>query len=141
MNRSANDLIFYLAFIAIPWEFSHHFEPMVFHWRLSDRESFQLSRTLLIILANLDNAVVLMLSTCLISQTSSLFSKTFGDCSERSYYNWYHRHLHHLQFFLVLWQGISLSVFFFETVKSTYRQFPLFSFFVDYHHVLFTSQD
>ena len=45
---------------------------MFFHWRLSDSKSPQVSRTLLSILANLNNAVVLMISThSLISKSSS----------------------------------------------------------------------
>ena len=48
---------------------------MVFHWSLSDSKSPQVSRTLLSILAVLNNAVVWMFSTRLpISQSSSLFS-------------------------------------------------------------------
>ena len=38
---------------------------MVFHWRLSDSKSPQVSRTLLSILSVLNNAVVWMVSTCL----------------------------------------------------------------------------
>ena len=46
---------------------------MVSHWRLSDSKSPQVSRTLLSILADLNNVVVSMISTCpLISKSSSL---------------------------------------------------------------------
>ena len=44
-------------------EFSHQRKLMVFHWRLSDRKSPQISRTLLSILAVFNNAVVWMVST------------------------------------------------------------------------------
>ena len=45
---------------------------MVFHWSLSDSKSPQVSRTLLSILADLNNAVVCMVSPCpLISKSSS----------------------------------------------------------------------
>ena len=45
---------------------------MVFHWSLSDSKSLQVSRTLLGILANLNNTVIWMVSTCpLISKSSS----------------------------------------------------------------------
>ena len=45
---------------------------MVFHWRLSDSKSPQVSRTLLSILANLNNAVVWVVSLrLLISKSSS----------------------------------------------------------------------
>ena len=50
---------------------------MVFHWSLSDSKSLQVSRTLLSILANLNNAVVWMVSTLtLISKSSSLFTNS-----------------------------------------------------------------
>ena len=52
---------------------------MVSHWSLSDSKSFQVSRTLLSILANLKNAVVWMVSTChLISKSSSPFINPLG---------------------------------------------------------------
>ena len=44
-------------------EFSHQRKLMVFHWRLSDSKSPQVSRTLLSILAVFNNAVVWMVST------------------------------------------------------------------------------
>ena len=48
---------------------------MVFHWSLSDSKSPQVSRTLLSILAILNNTVVWMVSTCLpTSKSSSSFS-------------------------------------------------------------------
>ena len=48
---------------------------MVFHWSLNDSKSPQISRTLLSILTNLNNAVVWMVFTCpLISKFSSLFT-------------------------------------------------------------------
>ena len=48
---------------------------MVFHWSLSDSKSPQVSRTLLSILAVLNNAVFLMVSTHpLISKSSSPFN-------------------------------------------------------------------
>ena len=49
-----------------------------FHWSLSDSKSVQLSRTLLSILANLNNAVVRMIFTRLfISKSPSPFINTF----------------------------------------------------------------
>ena len=44
---------------------------MVFHWSLSDSKSPQVSRTLLSILAILNNAVIWMVSTCLPTSKSS----------------------------------------------------------------------
>ena len=46
-----------------PWEFSHHSLLMVCHWSLSDSNSPQVARTLLSILAVLNNAVIWMVST------------------------------------------------------------------------------
>ena len=51
---------------------------MVFHWSLSDNKSPQVSRTLLSILAVLNNAVVWMVSTCPpTSKSSSPFINPF----------------------------------------------------------------
>ena len=48
---------------------------MVFHWSLCDSKTSQVSRTLLSILDDLNNAVVLMVSTCpFISKSSSPFT-------------------------------------------------------------------
>ena len=49
--------------IIITQSFSHQRKLMIFHWRLSDSKSPQVSRTLLSILAVLNNAVVWMVST------------------------------------------------------------------------------
>ena len=56
----------------LPETFSHQFLLMVFHWSLIDCKSFQVSKTLLRILADLDNAVVWMISIC--PPTSNSFS-------------------------------------------------------------------
>ena len=51
---------------------------MVFHWSLSDTKSPQVSRILLGILADLNNVVVWMISSCpQISKLSSAFTKPF----------------------------------------------------------------
>ena len=49
---------------------------MVFHWRLSDSKSPQVSKTLLSILAVLNNAVVWMVST---RSPTSKFSRPFNN--------------------------------------------------------------
>ena len=47
---------------------------MVPHWNLSDSKALQVSRTLLSIFANLDNALVWIVSICsIISKSSNLF--------------------------------------------------------------------
>ena len=58
--------------------FSHQLTLMVFHWSLRDSKSPQVSRILLSILADLNNAVVWMVSTPpLISKSSSPFINPF----------------------------------------------------------------
>ena len=48
---------------------------MIFHWNLSDSKSFQVSRTLLSILADLNNTLVCMIS--ILPPTTSLSSIFF----------------------------------------------------------------
>ena len=101
---------------------------MVFHWSLNDRKSLQVSRTLLSIL---NNAVV--------SSDLQLFQlpyQTFGNRSECTNYNWYHRHLRVPHIFLSsLARSNYLSLFSFsliftlwsvETAKSTIRHVVFF---------------
>ena len=63
---------------------------MVFHGSLSDSKSPQVSRTLLSIIADLNNAYF---------QVFQSRYQSFGDCIERTSYNWYHRQLHVTKFF------------------------------------------
>ena len=57
-------LLYIIIIIIIHYSFfSHQRTLMVFHWKLSDSKSPQVSRTLLSILAVLNNAVVWMVST------------------------------------------------------------------------------
>ena len=52
---------------------------MIFYWNPSNNKSVQVSRTLLSILANLNNTVILMDSACpLIPNSSGSFFKLFG---------------------------------------------------------------
>ena len=68
--------------------FSHLRYLMVFHWSLSGNKSPQVSRTLLSILADLNNAVVWMVSTHpLIFQVLLSLYLTFGVCTESTNYN------------------------------------------------------
>ena len=68
-----------IIIIILLLSFSHQYKLIVFHWSLSDSKSPQVSRTLLSILANLNNGVVWMVSACLsISNSSSLFTKLLG---------------------------------------------------------------
>ena len=100
---------------------------MVFHRSLSDNKSPQVSRTLLNILANLNNPVVWIVSIHpLISNSSSLLSK----CAN---YNWYHHYTHVPQLFLVLWQGLSTCFLFpflwFSICSLLWWKSPLYSGF------------
>ena len=72
--------------------------PILFHRSLSDSKSPQISRTLLNILADFDNAVVWRISSSYIQALLSLY-QSFGDCTKSTYYKWYIRHFHILQFF------------------------------------------
>ena len=56
-------LLSLLLLLFTHYSFSHQRKLMVFHWRLSDSKSPQVSRTLLSILAVFNNAVVWMVST------------------------------------------------------------------------------
>ena len=53
----------YYYYHYVHWSFSHQRQLMVFHWSLSDSKSPHVSRTLLSILAILNNVVVWMVST------------------------------------------------------------------------------
>ena len=86
---------------------------MVFHWILRESKSPQVSRTLLLILADLNNAIFWMVSIRPpFSNPSNLLSRSLGISSKCTNYNWYHRHLRVLQLFLVLWQSRSTGLSF-----------------------------
>ena len=93
---------------------------MVFHGSLRDSKSPQVSRTLLSILAHLNNGIVWMVSTSLlISKSSYFFTKTLRIGPSVPITNnitfMFHR------FFLVLWEGL-----------STYLSFILFKFYLSF---------
>ena len=121
---------------------------MVFHWSLSDSKSPQDSRTLLSILAVLNNAVVWMVSTRPpTSKSSSPFSNplvtvpkapiTIGiivTCMFQSFFNSRARS-RYLSFHI-------LSVLFYGQPGQQSRQFCNFSFFVvDYYLVWSSGRD
>ena len=94
-------------------------------------KSSQVYRTLLSILANLNNAVVWMVST----PSLPVLIPTLRDCTKNTNYNWYQRHFLVLQFFLFsgkVYVLSSLFVFFqfslwsTETAKSTIWQVLFF---------------
>ena len=71
---------------------------MVFHWSLSDSKSSQVSWTSLSILADLNNAVVLIVSICpLITSSSSQFTNPLGIIIIIiQHHNYYHNHIIHI---------------------------------------------
>ena len=93
---------------------------MVFHRSLSDSNSLQVSRTLFIILADLNNNILWMVFASPISITY----QAFGDCSKRTNYNWDYFMSH--RFFC------SLFSFFFKFLFCGLpgRQCPLFGRFL-----------
>ena len=66
---------FLLLLCVLLWEFSPQPKQLVSHWSLSDNKSPQVFSTLLSILANLNNAVVWMVST------HPLISKSYSPCT------------------------------------------------------------
>ena len=73
---------------------------MVSHWSLSDSKSPHVFMTLLSILADINNAILWMVSTRpLNSKLSSPFINSFGDSTDRTNYHWYNCHFHIPQFF------------------------------------------
>ena len=78
-----------LIIIFLLVSFSNQHQLIVFHWSLN---FLQLSRTLLSLLALLNNAVVSMvLILPLIIKICHFFSKSFEDYSYNHIYKWYHR--------------------------------------------------
>ena len=120
---------------------------MVSHWNLSGSKSSQVSRTLLSILADLNNAVVWMVSLVLLFPQS--LYQSFGDCTKCTNYNWYHRHFHvPLFFFNSLWWSKYLSFFLFSFNFTLWgqpgqqsSQFGKFSFLVHYYKVWSSGRD
>ena len=132
--------------IIIIESFSHHCQQMVFHWSLSDSKSPQVSRTLLSILADPNNAVVWIVSTFpLISEFSCLFINplvivprapiTIGIIVTFMFHSFFislarsgYLSFFSLSFNFTLWSA--------GTAKST-----ILSFFVDYNKVWSSSRD
>ena len=138
---------------------------MVFHWSLSDRKFTQVSRTLLNILADLNNVDFQMVSilplisdSCRLPPPHQLVRDRFTCTS----HDWYHRHLNVPQFvcfFVCLFVLFCLFVcFFFSILKqepyfifvfllfyfqSVVRQsgkiYEIVIFFLDNYHLVWSS--
>ena len=115
---------------------------MVPQWNLNDSKSPQVSRTLLSILSDLNNVVVLKVITCLmISKSSTPFIKPLGIVPSAPITIGITVTFMFQRFFLVLWQvlGIYRSwrfLLFFSlwtagTAKSTIRQVLFFCWFIN----------
>ena len=108
---------------------------MVFNWGLSDSKSPLVFRTFLSILADLNNAVVWMVSAgSLISNSSSFLTKTQGIVpSAPITIGVTVTFIFHGFFFLVLRQNLSICLFFrflwFSISGRAGRQSPLFDWF------------
>ena len=117
-----------LIVILLLWEF---FTPALADSLQLEFEQQQVSRTLLSIPADQNNAVVWMVSSGpQISDSFSLSYQAFGDCSERTSYNWLHCHLQFPKIFSSQVRSMYLSslfTFFYFTLwfvskaKSTIR--------------------
>ena len=124
---------------------------MVFHWRLSDSKSSQVSRTLLSILDVFNNAVVWMVSTRSPTSKSSrsfnnplvtvpkapitidiivtfMFHSFFNSLARSRYLSLFSH-----SFSFILWSA--------GTAKSTILQIFFFSFFVDYYKICSSGRD
>ena len=78
ISKSQRIIIIIISLFA---SFSHQHQLMVVYWILNNNKSPQVSRTLLGILANLNNPVI---SVLLIFNSSSHLSKPSGTCSKRT---------------------------------------------------------
>ena len=137
---------FYYLLIRV---FLHQRKLMVFHWRLSDSKSLQVSRTLLKILAVFNNAVVWMVSTRSPTSKSSrpcnnplvtvpkaliiigiivtfMFDSFFNSLARSRYLSLFSH-----SFSFILWSA--------GTAKSPILQ--IFSFFVDYYKIWSSGRD
>ena len=115
---------------------------MVFHWSLSDSKFSQISRALLSILTDLKNSVICMVSIfSLISNSSSLFSRSIWRPFQAIPHNWHYCHLRVPHFFSLFFNTLTmfkyLSVFasfYFTFCAQPEQQNPLdyklFSFLV-----------
>ena len=103
LHKSINFILF---------KFSHQHKLAGFNCSLRDGKFPLISRTLLSMLKDLNNAVVKMVP--ILSLISNFFSffQDFRDCSKCTNYYWYHCYPHVLRFFLVLWKRLSIYLSF-----------------------------
>ena len=122
----------------------------VFQWRLSDSKSPQVFRTLLSILAVLNNVVVWMVSTRPpTSKSSSSFRNplvtvlnapiTIGIIVTFMFHSFFNS-LARSKYLSLFSHSFSFNLWSAGTVKSTILQFLSFFFFVDYYYVWFLAE-
>ena len=88
---------------------------IVSHWSLNDSKSPHVFRTLLNILADLNNPVACMVSAYpLICKSFSPFINSFSDFIDCTNSNWYHHHFHVPQFFFNSQRMVRYWSFFFS---------------------------
>ena len=105
-------IIIIIIIIIIPFLRVLHVSVSLWSLSLRDSKSPQVFRTLLGILAYLNNAAVGMVSILLlIPKSSSLFFQAFEDCSKCTEYNWYHRHPYLHSFFSSLARSKYMFIF------------------------------
>ena len=124
---------------------------MVFHWSLSDSKSPRVSRFLLSFLADLNNAVVWMITTRPLLSMSSIPFINPSMTYQETNYTWYTSHFHIPQFFSIHLQGQGnyLSFYFLSILlcgqpgqhSSQFGKFSFFVVVVDYHKVWSSGQD
>ena len=131
--------------------FSYQHLLMVFHWGLKDGKSSLVSRTLLSILADLNNAVVWTISTRLVISKSSTPCTnplvtvpgapiTIGIIITFMFHSFFHSlaRSRYLSFFS---DSFNFTLWSARTAKSTILQVLFFFFFVDYYKVWSSDHD
>ena len=118
---------------------------MVFHWKLSESNSPKVSRTLLSIQADLNNALVCMVSILpLISNSSNPFSKPLGtvpsaptatDITVSFVFHSFLSSLSRSKYMSLFLLSFTFTLWSAGTAKSVKRHIPSFFFFVNYHWV------
>ena len=135
----------YYYYYFLLYSFSHQCYLMVFHWSLSDSNSPQVSRTLLRILAVLNNAVVWIVSTrppnskssgplnnpLAIVPKAAITISTIVTFMFYSFFNSLARSMYLYFFRFILWSA--------GTVKSSILQ--ILFFFVDYYQIWSSGRD
>ena len=116
ISTELRNIIIIIIIIYSLWVFLHQ----VLFWSLRDSKFPQVSRSLLSILAILNNAVVWMVSAChwFLTLPAPLTNhlEKYSKCTN---YNWYHHHVHVPLYFSVFWRGLStcFSFYFLWSVR------------------------